>query len=61
MGVGKNWLSDLLDNCKNVLYNSRESERTVSSVMRRGRRKSSNDCGGGCCPDAMLGVSAGEV
>lgn len=44
MGVGKNWLSDLLDNCKNVLYNSRESERTVSSVMRRGRRKSSNDC-----------------
>lgn len=61
MGVGRNWLSDLLDSCKNLSNSERESSRTVSSVMCRGRRKSSRDCWGGCCPDAMLGVSAAGV
>lgn len=60
MGVGRNWLSDLSDSCKNVSCNSRESSRTVSSVIFRGLRKSSKDCWCGSCPDAMLGVSAVE-
>lgn len=61
MGVGKNWLSDLLDSIRNLSYNSIERFKKTSSVMRRGWRKSSKDCRGGCSPDAMLGVSAAEV
>lgn len=44
MGVGKNWLSDLVDSSVNFTNNTRESSRTSSSVMRRGLRKSSKDC-----------------
>lgn len=44
MGVGKNWLSDLSDRNKNFSHKSRESLWTVSSVICRGRRKSSKDC-----------------
>lgn len=57
MGVGKNWLSDLEDSSENLMNNSRESSRTVWSVMRRGWRKSSKDWGVSC-PEAIVGCAA---
>lgn len=57
MGVGKNWLSDLVHSSLNLINSSCDSLRTVWSVKCRGWRKSSNDweswsCS---CPDAIVG------